>query len=168
MHSLQILPNNQNDGPHNIERYFLEIRERNRWILEMGGERVLLLKRKYFGTRCPNFDQIRKHDLQSDDICYGTGWVGGYFKPIEIMVSLMNPAQENAVIEEFGRRRSFKPSSWCLWEPLLTNGDLLIRKNNQRFVITNVTQCRFRSYVTHQRFEMAEVERNSPIYKVPV
>jgi hypothetical protein len=168
MSHLQILPGTGNRGPHSKERYFLEIRNRNKWLLEMGGERVLLYKRKYTGTRCSNFDQVRKTNQQhgQDEICYGTGFVGGYFKPIEIFVSLISGSPEQITIEEYGRKRTFTPRSWTLWEPLLTNGDLIVRRNNQRLWIQNVTVRRWKHFVTHQDFETAEVERNHPVYKL--
>lgn len=168
---LQILPGTYNKGPHNKERYFLEIRNRNKWLLDMGGERVLLYKKMYAGKRCPNYDQVRKRDGQheQDTICYGTGFVGGYFKPVEIVVSLVSGGPEQAVVEEWGRKRVYvQPSCWTLWEPLLNNGDFLVRRNNQRLLITQVYQKRWKHFVTHQNFTVEEVERDAPIYNVPL
>jgi hypothetical protein len=50
---------------------------------------------------------------------------------------------------------------------LLTPGDLVVRRNNERFFITQVFPRRWKHYVTHQDFEMAEVERGSIVYKLP-
>ena len=170
MSHLQYLPSTGNRGPHSKERYFLEIRNRNRWLLDMGGERVFLYKRRYAGVRCPNFDQVRKSSQQhgQDTICYGTGYTGGYFKPIEIWVSLVEGAPETASIKEYGRVREFTPRSWTLWEPLLQNGDFLVRRNGQRLWITEVTLLKWKHFVTHQNFSTAEVERNHPIYQIPL
>ena len=170
MTHLQILPGTGNRGPHAKERYFLEIRNRYKWLLEMGAERVLLYKRKYEGVRCPNFDQIRKRSPKhgQDLICFGTGYVGGYFKPIEIFVSLISGGDETAAIEDYGRRRLYQLRSWTLWEPLLQNGDFIVRRNNQRLWIKDVYQRRWKHFVTRQDFDMAEVERNASIYKIPV
>lgn len=170
MSHLQVLPNTGNRGSHSREKFFLKIRNRYRWLLDSGGEIVLLYKRKYEGTRCPLFDQVRKTSQQNhfDDVCFGTGFVGGYFKPIEIYVSLISGADEQIVSEEFGRRRIYTPKSWTLWEPLLQNGDFIVRRNNQRLWITNVYQRRWKHYVTRQDFSTAEVERNASIYNIPI
>ena len=57
--------------------------------------------------------------------------------------------------------------NWTLWEPILTPGDLIVRRNNQRFFITEVFPHRFKHYVTHQSFSTAEVERGAIVYKLP-
>lgn len=171
MGHLQILPSVTNRGPHSRERYFLEIRNRERWLLESGGERVLLLKQKHEGTRCPNYDTVRRRDRTHgfDDICFGTGFVGGYFRPIEIMVSLTSGGPEQITWEEFGKRRISVRRSWTLWEPLLENGDILIRLvNRQRLRITNVYPHRWHRWVTHQAFETDQLERDHDIYKIPL
>lgn len=170
MAHLQILPGTYNAGPHNKERYFLEIRNRYKWLLSMGGERVLLYKVKRTGTRCPNYDQVRKTSQQNhqDNICYGTGFVGGYFAPIEIVVSMISGAPEAAIVGEWGRLRSYTPRSWTLWEPLLQNGDFIVRRNNQRLWITNVYARRWKHFITRQDFETTEIERDNPIYQIPV
>jgi hypothetical protein len=168
---LQVLPSVTNRGPHARSRYFLEIRNRNRWLLENGGERVLLLKRKHEGTVCANRDDVRRRDAQHgfDPVCFGTGFVGGYFKPIEIMVSLVSGGPEQVVWEEWGKRRISVRRSWTLWEPILQNGDILVRKfNGQRLRITNVFPHRWRSYIMHQDFETDELERDHSIYKFPI
>lgn len=136
----------------------------------MGGERVLLYKQKYDGVRCSQFDQIRKNSQQhgQDTECFGTGFKGGYFKPIEIVVSLLAGGNEQVVVEEYGRRRIYTPRSWTLWEPLLTNGDIIVRRSNQRLRITNVFQRRWKHYVTHQDFESAELEKNHPAFQLPL
>jgi hypothetical protein len=169
-HWAQILPNTGNRGTHSKERYFLEIRNRYKWLLEMGGERVLLYKRKYTGTRCPQFDQVRKTNQQhgQDTICFGTGWVGGYFSPIEIFASVLSPSPQTANIQEMGRRRVYIPTGWTIWEPLLQNGDLIIRQNGQRLWVTEVSQTRWKFFVLRQNFVTAEVERNHPVYQLPL
>jgi len=170
MSHLQILPNTNNKGSHNKEFYFLSIRNRYKWLLDMSGEKVLLYKRKYEGTRCPNFDQVRKTNQQheQDLVCYGTGYVGGYFKPIEIVVSLLTPVTQQVVLEEYGRRRVFKPTSWTLWEPLITTGDILVKRNNQRLWITDVSVTKWKSYILRQNFSTTEIERNNAIYNIPI
>lgn len=167
-HSFQILPDQQRFGPTGFEWYFLSIREKNKWVLTVGGERVLLYKKKYEGQRCPLFDTVRHTNQQhEDEICYGQGFVGGFFQPIEIVISLLSSGPEEFTKTDFGIQRTYKPHSWTLWEPLLATGDMIVRRNNQRFLITQAFPHRFKHFVTHQDFDLVEVERGSILYTIP-
>ena len=237
--SFQILPDQEQFGPDSREWYFLSIREKNKWLLQQGGERVLLYKRIFTGSGvlCPLYNKVRHTSQQhgQDGICQGTGNIvsplliqdlttgvnftvsnisdnthiavssttgvnpgdtiqqgtyittvttvtdatnlvignangftsSGYFAPIEIWVSLLSSGPETVEVSEFGRKRTFTPSSWCLWEPLITEGDFLVRRNNERLWVQKVILSRFKHYVLHQSFTSAEVERNHPIYLIP-
>lgn len=154
----------------NKEWYFVSILNKIKWALLFGGERVLLYQRKWSGTRCPNWDQVRKqHQIDGvEDTCYGTGFQGGYFRPIEIYVSLLSASTIQNVVQEEGIRKIFKPSSWTLWEPTLKNGDFIVRQSGERLWITNVTETRWKHNVLRQLFSTDSVEKNHPIYRIPV
>lgn len=155
-------------------RWFLEIRKRHRWLLEMGGTRVTLLKRRYSGTVCPNFDFLRSQHKQIanadlSDPCYGTGWVGGYHIPLEISVSFVSPTAKRATLRDFGLWFDFEPKSWTLWEPELLDRDLIVRKDTgQRFEITDLSRTMWRGLVLRQNFDIRLLEPQSPQYKFPV
>lgn len=181
--SFQILPDQSQFGPNSTEWYFLSIREKNKWILSQGGERVLLYKRRYEGLRCPEFDLIRHTSKQhTDKICYGTGWIApdanvtgpdigapyyGFFQSVEIVMSLLSSGPEDLALTEYGQQRIWKPHSWTLWEPLLTPGDLIVRRDNKRFLVTEVFPRRWKHYVLHQDINLVEVERGSILYELP-
>lgn len=181
--SFQILPDQSQFGPDSLEWYFLSIREKDKWILNMSGERVLLYKKRYEGQRCPLFDPDRHTSAQHEDtICYGTGWIAadanltgpqaggpyyGYFSPIEIPVSLLSGGPEELALTDYGQQRLYKPACWTLWEPLLTPGDMIVRRNNQRYTITQVSPRRWKHYVLHQDFQISEIERGSILYNLP-
>jgi hypothetical protein len=177
------LPDQSQFGPNSEEWYFLSIREKDKWILNKSGERILLYKRRYEGQRCPLFDSVRDTNRQHDDkICYGTGWIAndanptgsnaggpyyGFFQPIEIVVSLLSSGPEDLALTDYGQQRIYKPHSWTAHEPLLTPGDLIVRRNNSRFFVTEVFPRRWKHYVLHQDFSLAEVERGSIVYDLP-
>lgn len=182
-HSFQILPDQQRFGPTGMEWYFLSMREKNRWILTMGGERVLLYKRRYEGQRCPLFDTVRHTNQQhSDEICYGTGWIApnanpsgpdaggpfyGYFNSVEIVMSILSSGPEDLALTDYGQQKIWRPHSWTLWEPLLTPADLIVRRNNTRFFVTEVFPRRWKHYVLHQDVNLTEVEKGSIVYNLP-
>jgi hypothetical protein len=181
--SYPILPDQSTHGPDGLENYFLWIRDKDKWILNMSGERILLYKRRYEGQRCPLFDEVRHTSAQHEDkVCYGTGWIAqdanltgpeaggpyyGYFQPVEIVVSLLSSGPEDLALSDYGQTRIYKPHSWTAHEPLLTPGDMFVRRNNQRFFVTEVFPRRWKHYVLHQDFSLAEVERGSIVYQLP-
>ena len=181
--SFQILPDQSTHGPDGLEWYFLSIREKDKWLLNQSGERILLYKRRYEGQRCPLFDEVRHTNAQHEDTtCYGTGWIAadanltgpnaggpyyGFFQPIEIVVSLLSSGPEDLALSDYGQTRIYKPHSWTAHEPLLTPGDMLVRRNNERFLVTEVFLRRWKHFVLHQDFNLAEVERGSILYQLP-
>lgn len=169
MSHLQILPAVEDRIDPPVER-FLDIRDRLRWMQAMGGERVLLYKRMWAGVVCPNFDTVRRQhkvDL-TDTICYGTGFVGGYFGPFEIFISFSTVAAQQIRVYEQGLRRDFTSTDWALWEPRIDNKDFFVRRNNQRFWINNVQQTKWRHHILRQLFTSTEIERSNPIYNVAI
>lgn len=171
MSHLQILPTVFDRVDPLVER-FLDMREKLRWMLAMGGERVLLYKRKYTGTYCSQYDPVRKqHRNDGNDLeCFGTNFVGGYFGPFEIFASIKTPgAKQKVTIYEQGMRREFNTSgNWALWEPALTNKDIIVRRNGQRLWINSVEESKWRHHILHFSFDTEEVERSNVIYKIPI
>ena len=52
--------------------------ELNRWMLEQGGETVMLFLRKWFGQRCGCYKTERGQGKADCPICFYTSWVGGF------------------------------------------------------------------------------------------
>ena len=150
---------------------FLDMREKFRWMMAAGGERVLLYKRKFSGTYSSNYDQVRKQVINpaQDMIGYGTPFVGGYFGPFEIFVSLKTAGSPQVVsFTDQGDRHIFTSTSWALWEPLLSNKDFIVRRNNQRMWLENVDFTKWRHHILRQIFTATEVEQNNIIYQIPI
>ena len=156
----------------NMTHWMSEIRNRANWALRMGGESIWLLKKKWVGDVCTScWDSVRKQarNMEECDSCYGTGLIGGYYKPIQIVASLISGgSQEKVVVYEYGQRREFPMRSWTLWTPRLRNKDIIVRKNGQRMWLQNVTPTRWRNIFLRQMFDLAEVERDHAIYNIPI
>ena len=160
---LQVLPSVQN-----WERYLYEIRNREKWILLGGGERVLLYKRRWDGERCPNFDKVKLQHPQVDfcPICYGTNFVGGYLRPLEVYMSLASPVKQQVEIQEAGMRKVYSPVTWMLWEPVIFNKDFIVRRNGERHWVVDVQQTRFKHHILRQILQLDLVEATNQIYKI--
>lgn len=166
---LQVLPN-VSGRTIGLDFYYVSILQRCKWQLLMSGESVMLYQRRWTGTRCPNWSQTKKqHAIDTDlDTCYGTGFIGGYYRPIKVYVSLLSPVLTENVVKEEGIKRTFQPKSWTLHEPTLRNGDFILRSNGERLWITNTTPTRWRQKTLRQLFDTDLVEKNHPIYTIPV
>jgi hypothetical protein len=171
MSHLQILPSVFDRADPLIDR-FLDMREKLRWMLAMGGERVLLYKRMYAGELSSRYDPVRRQVQQdpNDTEGFGTPFKGGYFGPFEILVSLKTGgSQQQITIFDQGLRRTFNAvGNWALWEPQLNNKDFIVRRNNQRLWIENVDVSKWRHHILHQTFNTSEVERSNIIYQIPI
>lgn len=170
MSHLQLLPEVYNRIDPLSER-FLDIREKLRWMMAMGGERCLLYQYPWTGTFSPYYNQatgtvqISNNDL----IGYGTPYVGGYLGPFEVFVSFMTAASPiTTTYTSEGARATFNGTSWMLWEPLLSNKDFIVRRNNLRYWITGVDVSKWRHHILHQIFTVSLVETSNIIYQVPL
>jgi len=153
-------------SPDQVLRYVEEMRRRFAFLLNAIGEKVLFYARKWTGERCPNWDDVRLQCSRDCPICFGTGYVQGYTGPQEIMVSLISPTTGKVTIFEYGLRREFTPRCWTLHEPRIQNRDFFVRADGTRFWIDNATVTRIRGIELRQLFDMTEIERDHPIYRV--
>jgi hypothetical protein len=57
-----------------------------------GGAPGALLKRKLFGTRCDCVDDMTEEITNPDcELCYGTGFAGGYYEPVNCTYAALDP-----------------------------------------------------------------------------
>lgn len=169
---LQVLPPVANRTGPNLDWYYVSILNKIKWALLFGGERVLWYQRRTMGERCPHWDPIRQqHAIDTDypdDKCYGVGYVGGYYRPVEIFVSLASAVQKQIVVQEEGQKVFYSPKSWSLHEPNFRNGDVLVRKNGERYWLANVTPTMWRSKILRYMFDLDRIEPSHPVYNIPV
>lgn len=155
------------------ESFLWEIRNREKFILEIGGERVKLLKRKWNDTNNAHcsvcWDEVRKQSRTTSCLaCYGTGIEGGYYAEVQIIVSFVDPAVGKIEMFEHGVRTTVQPRSWTIWEPELRNKDILVKKTGERLCINNVTPSLFRGLRLQQKMDLELIEASNIIYKIPV
>lgn len=155
-----------------MKYYFNEIRSRNLWMLQNDGEPMTLLKRKYTGTVCPCIDDADGSDqcptpLNKQAPCYGTGFLGGYYPALKIMIRRWN--QNRAIpTNTVGFEIDTKPTMWTIYTPIITEGDILIDGENRRWEITDTHVYRWRELITHQEFQVMLKKPSDIIYKVPI
>lgn len=141
---------------------------RNHWILDQGGERVLLFLRKNAGLLCPcNPDDYHKQPVSDCEICYGTAYVGGYEGPYETIVA-PDDAERRITQKEQGRHAEHSYEVWTGPVPVLSQRDFLVKINGERYGIGAVRFPTNRGMLLQQHFQLAKIEDKDIRYRVPV
>jgi len=150
-----------------IDWIWAEAIRRNRWMLEQAGERVNLFIRKWAGQRCHCWDEQYRTSKSDCSICYGTGYVGGYEGPYPIIVA--PPETEKMVqLMDMGLRVSYDWNTWTGPYPLLNDRDIVVRQNNDRFMVSRVNPQGSRGAIYQQHFSLEHLNQSDPVYQVGI
>jgi len=104
----------------------------------------LFLRRKTWGTKCPN---CLDHDTEEItvkwcDTCLGTGFVGGYYSPIEMYVKKQSKVNETKNQTKVGTTQQPDWTARCVAYPWIQTKDMWINTaNNERFIIKDIVQA---------------------------
>lgn len=145
---------------------------RNRWILEQGGERVKLFKRKVSGVPCPcRLDEkTLEWNKQPDQrclTCFGTSWVGGYDGPIDIIIA-PDDAERNVMQTNYGRKLEHQYEVWTGPSPAITQRDFIVKQTNERYSIGPVRRPAVRGLPLQQHFNIGYLDTVDIRYRVPI
>ena len=154
--------------------WFSEIHRRNLFLLQNNGEPFKIMKYRYEGIPCPFVNSESggqcPHPLGlpiGTNSCYNSGFVGGYYPALDIIVRV-GVATNQMILQQEGFRLSNKPKMWSLYYPNFNTGDLLINQENKRWVIVNSQTPTWRGLKTHTDIEVELLPYDDMRYKVPV
>lgn len=113
---------------------------RHRWFSSAPG---FLLKQRRSGARCPRcIDRLTNEPKDSRcPLCYGTGWLGGYFKPLPLTYADLNLSQvrEQRQLQAGGMAAPVVISARFIGSPQLYTQDVWVDpKSDARYVIHTV------------------------------
>jgi len=147
-------------------------------MLQVTGEPVVLLKRKWTGLTCNCYRINQENPEGRCHVCYGTSFVGGYDQYYNSRRSdsriLMRfpPTADDLPIKQHGLEPSFAPSNaWTLPIPALKDRDALIRFNEDgteefRYEIINVTRNKLLfSSSGAQVMSLYRLSKTDPVYQ---
>lgn len=145
---------------------------RNRWILEQGGERVKLFIRRVTGVPCPcQWDvavfAFAKQPYNYCSCCYGTGFLGGYEGPIDIIVA-PDESERRVTQTPMGRRLENTYEVWTGPRPMLSQRDFIVKQNGERFSVGPVRRTQVRGYTLQQAFSIGNLDEKDIRYCVPL
>lgn len=140
---------------------------RNRWILEQGGERVKIFIRKWMGSVCPSHQTNYGQSYNDCALCMGTSIIGGYDGPYDTIIA---PPEAEKMIElaDMGLHIRYDWASWLSCWPLINTRDVIVRQNNERYVVGPVTPQGSRGAIYQQHFTMSYIDQGDIRYQIPI
>ena len=155
-----------------VDWIWREAKRRNLWILEQGGERVKLFKKKVSGLPCPCYlDPVTREYGQQPSArcvtCFGTGYVGGYDGPTDIIIA-PDEADRRVTQTPNGRRLEHQYEVWTTENPSITQRDFIVKQTGERYSVGPVRRPSVRGLPLQQHFNIQYLDEQDIRYRVPV
>jgi hypothetical protein len=126
------------------------------------GVPALIYPRKRTGIYCPEcFDKVLKRVTKSRCFtCFGTGYVGGFYKPIEKWLEVMTAPADDTKIAERGDVQNPKTMIRLTNYPIVKDGDVIVEMQQDRYwKINAVTPSEKHRYPVLQICDVSEIGR---------
>ena len=145
--------------------------------LEVDGEPVVLLRRKWTGITCRCVRLNQEHHEGRCPYCFQTGFVGGYDQFYSTRDSSgriqmrFSATIDNLAAKSIGLQQDFVPNTWSLPIPAIKDRDVLIRFNQDgteefRYEVVNVTRNKLMfSLSGAQAMTIYRLDKTDPIYQ---
>lgn len=150
-----------------LDYIWREAIRRQSWLLDHGGERVKLFIRRAVGPLCGCNSDLYKQPLSDCLACYGTGILGGYDGPYDIIIA-PDDAAKNISQSNRGRTMEHTYDTWTLPTPLVSQRDFIVKLNNDRYGIGPVRMPSNRAMQLQQFFPISHLDESDIRYKVPL
>ena len=130
-----------------------------------------ILLRRTYGDRCTAcWDHLRREPGNSYcPICYGTGWVGGYWGPYFRRVSFSLTKKQERLVNfqrELYEEEPFQ--GWITNTPPLRAGDIIVTPFNKRYRVNNIGTSKRGGTILHQIFVGFPLEVTNLAYDIEV
>lgn len=99
--------------------------------------------------------------------CYGTSYVGGYEGSYDIIIAPPE-TEKNVMLMDMGLHVNYEWNTWTSAYPLLNDRDIIVRQNNDRFMISRVNPQGQRGAIFQQHFSLSPLDQNDPVYQIPI
>jgi len=99
--------------------------------------------------------------------CIGTNILGGYNGPYDAIIA---PPETERTVElgDMGLRMRYDIETWTGCYPLLNARDVVVRQNNERYIIGMVNYQGSRGATYQQHFNMSYLDQGDIRYKIPI
>lgn len=145
---------------------------RNEYIMwrEFSGIAIWLFAKRTFGQRCPACwnPRLGKTTTASCEVCWGTGYSGGYHRPVKIWGEI----QGSGDFQVHRTPEDQRPISGGMFvgppSPDVAIGDLLVDARNRRWLVTAIGGSMRLGVTVRQQHVVVPVERSQIQFKVPL
>lgn len=142
--------------------------EHNFLLSDVTGVPVLVYNRRRGGVACPScFDPIQKKRTSSScNVCYGTNWVGGFYKPIDTYIDF-TPNPKASTIQQWGEVQPNETNALASNFPTLVPGDLIRELHVDRlWRVVQATETEKRRVPMLQFLRVTEIKPGDIEYKI--
>lgn len=140
---------------------------RNRFLLVQAGERVKAFIRKVVGRKCGCYSESNKQPASDCVACYGTGVLGGYDGPYDIIIA-PDDGQKSISQSNRGRTLAHPYDTWTGPSPQLSQRDFIVKLNGDRYGLGPVRSPTSRGMQLQQFFTISHLDEGDVRYRVPV
>jgi hypothetical protein len=99
--------------------------------------------------------------------CYGTGIVGGYEGPYDVLIA-PDDAEKRITQKDSGRTVEHSYEVWTGPAPLLSHRDFIVKANGERYSIGAVRVPSNRGMVLQQHFNIGHIDEKDIRFRVPL
>ena len=144
-----------------------EMVRRNAWIFQERGEPAYVMFRKTRGVTCGCKTTGLTQPRTGCPSCFEVGIVGGYFGPFDI--TYIDPDQAAVrELEEGGVTVTRQAKSYLPPTPIVQDGDMIIRRNGERLIISGVNYKSWAGCIVQQDFDVSLLKKGDTRYLIPV
>lgn len=133
------------------------------------GRACWLFKKRTFGTRCQTcWDNTLKKRTRANCLdCFDTGFLRGYWNPIEVWVQIDPPGQGQ---QNHGQQINQETHSTArlTFYPNITVGDVLVEAENKRWRVTRVSQSERLRAPIKQELSLFQIQDSDIEYRLPI
>jgi hypothetical protein len=135
----------------------------------IGNQKVYILKKILNGPKCSCYNPNRQDSSQPFcEHCFGTGILGGYYRPIEASIANYNPStfsHDYNVMEDADTQAT--QQIWLKSIPKIENDDIIVDGGN-RYIILSHTDTSKNKYLLRQICNISRLPKTNIAYKIPI
>lgn len=158
-------------APPNDDVLRLQRRERFK-LAKYDGVPALLYTRRRTGPPCPRCTPSREEgDMGVDcEICYGTGFKGGYYPPLPIYVANQALMTQGSNLTETHVKDNSHANLWTSNWTIVSPEDVIIEMvpPNHVWTVTGIQRSERRRAAVRQLLTVSEADKGRVVYRLPI
>lgn len=144
--------------------------QRREWLMlrKRFGIEVFFFKKRGYGPRCTRCwnPEIEKCMDDHCQVCFGTSFEGGYWRPIKSLMQI-DPSANQVDLQDYGKMESNSGSGWTIAYPEIAPHDLIWKTDeNKMFKVMQTQRTELQTTPVRQIFSFIELSKSSVEYKL--